>query len=502
MLKCKHASFNKKATEPAKWNSTLVTICVAFLFTGCGGGSSSSNTRPTITPMPEERLLVSSLELADPILKSCFVDQAAEQSWVYADEIESVRCSSEAVDSLEGMEVFLDLPEVSLREIHLFFNTIDIEPLSNLKTLTNLSLGGLIIDNIDQLRTLTQLESLRFSGMPNYDGVNCNSRSGIESFGAVANLTNLRILRLSGCFAIDADYNAIGELENLEHLIISDNLWITELPPLKSMTKLQSLSLSGSPRISNIEVLRDVPELIALSLDGRVISNNHTVLSALTKLKSLAIDDSYLPDLNPLENMLELESIIFGWAELDFNPKGNVSDLTPLANLTKLRVLRLLHQSITDLTPLVGQTQLTEINLIDNNITDITMLRDMANLRELYLNENSIEFLPNLGNLNVLESLSLNRNRIVDISALSSLETLTRLELDNNKIVDLSPLMGLDQVTLLSLDRNQFIELDPLMEMMGLERLSLLNNIFPCSERDDFIAARPAIEVEWGSRCL
>ena len=58
----------------------------------------------------------------------------------------------------------------------------------------------------------------------------------------------------------------------------------------------------------------------------------------------------------------------------------NISDLTPLAQLTQLRDLNLSHNNVSDLTPLTQLTQLRELYLYGNNISDLTPL---AHLRRL-----------------------------------------------------------------------------------------------------------------------
>lgn len=72
----------------AKGIPTVVVFFAVVLLTGCGGGSSSSAPQPSPDPTPEGRLQVASLNLADSTLKRCVVEQAAEQSWVYVDEID------------------------------------------------------------------------------------------------------------------------------------------------------------------------------------------------------------------------------------------------------------------------------------------------------------------------------------------------------------------------------------------------------------------------------
>ncbi|MCL1998214.1 MAG: stalk domain-containing protein [Turicibacter sp.] len=72
---------------------------------------------------------------------------------------------------------------------------------------------------------------------------------------------------------------------------------------------------------------------------------------------------------------------------------SNITDLTPLANLTHLRVLILNNNQITDLTPLANLHNLTTLWLHNNQITDLTPLANLPNLTNLIIFNNPIQSL-------------------------------------------------------------------------------------------------------------
>ena len=153
-----------------------------------------------------------------------------------------------------------------------------------------------------------------------------------------------------------------------------------------------------------------------------------------------------------------------------------LSDLSPVASLTGLTVLRLQNNKITNLSPIASLTRLTELNLRGNQITELGPLINLINLRELYLSENNIPDLGPLINLINLRVLYLDLNQITDSGPLINLTNLRELYLNSNKIRDLSALASLTSLTELSLWGNQISDLSPLASLTGLTHLYLMDN--------------------------
>ena len=109
---------------------------------------------------------------------------------------------------------------------------------------------------------------------------------------------------------------------------------------------------------------------------------------------------------------------------------ANLSDLTGLEHATNLITLSLTgeyivaenrwvnNNSVSDLSPIAGLTRLTSLNILEKDITNISAVAGLTNL----------------------SSLSLWGNSISDISAVAELINLTWLALYKNKVSDISPL--------------------------------------------------------------
>ena len=82
---------------------------------------------------------------------------------------------------------------------------------------------------------------------------------------------------------------------------------------------------------------------------------------------------------------------------------GHRGDLSPLANLTSLTMLRIRYSAASDLTAVKNLTNLEELNLSCPQATDLSPLARLTKLRKLLLNTRATELTPleNLTNIEI-----------------------------------------------------------------------------------------------------
>ena len=166
-------------------------------------------------------------------------------------------------------------------------------------------------------------------------------------------------------------------------------------------------------------------------------------MAALTRLEVPNANISNLTGLEFATNLTRLElGVEYVEAERRWLNSNSVSNLSPLAELTKLTELSVRNNDISDISPLVGLTNLTRLWSDNNNITDISPVVGLANLTYLNLGGNNITDISPVAGLTNLTNLALANNGITDISAVVKLTHLTELHLGWNKISDLSPLIA------------------------------------------------------------
>ena len=101
---------------------------------------------------------------------------------------------------------------------------------------------------------------------------------------------------------------------------------------------------------------------------------------------------------------------------------NRISDLTPLRDLTNLKVLTLACNAVENLTPLIKLTNLTVLSLTENKITDLQPLANLTNLQQLYID--NYYYSP----------LWAGDNHITDLTPLQNLRNLWRLDVHRNPI--------------------------------------------------------------------
>ena len=193
-------------------------------------------------------------------------------------------------------------------------------------------------------------------------------------------------------------------------------------------------------------------------------------------LTSLQAPQNGISSLEGLQDFINLQTL-----ELDGN---NISDITPLADLTQLTSLHLgrvtteaaFGNSVSDIGPLENLTNLEFLFLDSNQIGDISKLANLTQLKQLGLSSNSISDISTVANLTGLTFLEIGFNQVSDLTPVASLTNLTTMAASFNMISDLTPLSGLTGLTVIAMDENSVADLSPLTPLTHLSFLSLVGN--------------------------
>ena len=203
-----------------------------------------------------------------------------------------------------------------------------------------------------------------------------------------------------------SDLTGLELATNLEWLKIQGNQ-ISDISPLEGLTKLDLLDISGN-EIIDLSPLAGLKNLRHV----KVSHNNISDLSPLAGLSNLGRFDSWGNPLSDLSSLVGLEII---------DICGGEPDISTLKGAKNLRELYLLGCQVSDVSPVAELTGLTRLGLPGNRISDISRLAELTNLKWLELADNDIS----------------------DVSPLAQLKNLTWLHLGGNMISDFSPLDGL-----------------------------------------------------------
>ncbi len=230
-------------------------------------------------------------------------------------------------------------------------------------------------------------------------------------------------------------------------------------------------------------LISDVHTITYFRADSADIQNIEG-MEYFISLDTLFMKVNQISDISPLQNLTQLT-----WLHLWDN---QISDITALQNLTQLHYLDLRSNQISDLTPLQNLIQLHYLELGDNQISDLTPLQNLAQLQSLSLWINQISDISPLQNLTQLHYLELGGNQISDLTPLQNLAQLIWLDMWNNQISDITPLQNLTQLYWLNVGGNQISDITPLDNITQLTLLALGYN-----QISDLTALQNLTELTW-----
>lgn len=304
---------------------------------------------------------------------------------------------------------------------------------------------------------------------------------------------------------LDADITVLGP-DNVERTVTETTVFQDAVVGDWAVTASSIAEAPGSwdptPNGDNVQVTRDgssastvrysytcatVVNFTDATLETRVrsalgVGNGHAITCGdMASLRTLDVGNSCCDRLPPnnlvgLEWAIGLEELVVRYSE--------VSDLSPLANLPRLRSLSVTKSNIADLTPLSTVTTLEVLNAGNNFITDLSPIAGNTALTVLDLNNNS----------------SLESDDLEDLEQLVSLQTLQIFNIGG--IVTLEPLSPLVSLEILGANYTRITNLDGLQDMPNLRIVaasnSFVNDLSHIVDNEDFNSGSLSV----GNSCL
>lgn len=153
-----------------------------------------------------------------------------------------------------------------------------------------------------------------------------------------------------------------------------------------------------------------------------------------------------------LNSCEEVEAALLKLNSLDISI-SKISDIRPLQDAKKLRVLIMHDNIITDVSP-IAKLPIRWLNISDNPIFDISPLSRMHTLETLWGARMDVSDIGSLSRMKNLKYVSLEQNSIRDVSVFSSIKTVEFLGLAKNEIEDFYDLGTHPTLKFLSLKGN------------------------------------------------
>lgn len=157
----------------------------------------------------------------------------------------------------------------------------------------------------------------------------------------------------------------------------------------------------------------------------------------------------------------EFPTIKFVW-EIDLGYWGKVrTDATAYSTRSRKTDIQMKRRLTNEtVQPLRYCTDLVALDLGHQNISDLSFLRPLKKLKVVILADNRISDIGVLGELPELEYIEMFMNRITDVSPLANLANLHDLNICSNKVSDFTPLCSIKTLERLWYARNEYSKRD------------------------------------------
>ena len=409
----------------------------------------------------------------------------------------------ENIDNVSGL--------TKLTYLNLSDNLIsNVEPLKSLTKLSSLYLSNNKISDISSLKNLNELSSVKLDGNKIKDFSSINDKKGIFEkiiHNQNVDLENVEVsektFEIDNVFVglekiakggnIKVSTEAEGVTVTLESGKLNFSLTNKAMENIKEGLKLtvkfkfeNEMDYENNPTVLNLNVnlvkpakkyveIEDAKLLKVINKNlGKNRADNQKVtveeMESLTELSIFLKEDGSADFSESAKySILGKPTSLKGTKDFKFAVTRGMKSIKGLEYAKNLKKLKLNENEISDISPLKNLTKLEYLEIQRNRIVDVNPLKNLTNLKFLKLYNNLIEDIAPLSNLTNLTGLDLHYNvtvggdeshkiiskGITDISALKNLKKLEFLDISANRIEDISILKNFDKIKDLDFSGNR-----------------------------------------------
>ena len=245
--------------------------------------------------------------------------------------------------------------------------------------------------------------------------------------------------------------------------IINDN----DIAKLKELKNLEKLIIKNCFMDDNdVKVIGELTKLKELSLEGNTDITDVSPLNNLTNLNTLNLNKTKTKDISCLNNLTGLHFLYIN--------ETNVSDISIIGTYQNLIILHMDSVSGLNTQTITIPESVTNLSCMDDGIDDISFLSGVTGLETFHAGQNKISDISILAGC-PLGDVRLNKNNISNISALADKTRLSNLDLSDNDISDITPLTSCTAI-FIKLNNNNISDISPLVSNTRLCNLELVGN--------------------------
>jgi hypothetical protein len=299
--------------------------------------------------------------------------------------------------------------------------------------------------NIANNKDITSLQPL--TNLTMLDQLYCQG-SGINDLRPLMQLTELKDLNLSSTKV--ADLTPLKNSKKLNRLLF-DNTDVSSVLPLMELTELRTLYCDNSPVIED-----EIVEFLLKHPDCQVIYRTEELLSWWDGLpeiwKLIAADHitySTQPNREQLHELTNLRKLDLDANKDISNRLLEITNLDPLKNMILLESLIFSNTRVTSLSPLSGMSRLKSLVCTNNPVESLQPLSNLLSLEFLDIQNTLVKQLALIGPLRNLKKLNCSGTQIKNLKGVEFLENLEQIDCFNTKVKNLKPLQNLSKLRLI-----------------------------------------------------
>jgi Leucine-rich repeat (LRR) protein len=252
-----------------------------------------------------------------------------------------------------------------------------------------------------------------------------------------------------------------------------------ELVPPRSMEDAEALAGSSDNVVPLLRHRRmKAREAAACVRTLRLVGTDSAkrVLEGYIDDKRQAVVAELSQAVNPLR-LAAVRDLLLHGDELSTTLARQVTDLSPLSNLTTLEKLNLRGTAITDCSPLRTLKALEILDLSQTGISSIDGIADLKKITNLDISDTHVHDITPISNFELIRELDCKHTPITDLQPLANLAGLEIVNIAETKVEDLKALHGLNSIKDLDISDLPKFEWKTLGSLSTIERLRAYKTI-------------------------
>jgi hypothetical protein len=307
------------------------------------------------------------------------------------------------IKGLEPLTALINLDELNISNTPV----VDLGPLKKSAHLRTLDISGTAVASLEPVRNLRQLEKLYLEGTEITDlepleqaenlGLLNIEHTGINSLDPLAGVKDLEIIWADQSGLTPEVVNRFMDGNpGCEIIYMTDMLesWWAGVPPEWKAIFLDALELTDPP---GREGLHQVMNLEELTIENNLDISDLEPLKMLSRLRMLQISETRISGLAPLKGASRLEKLICR--------KSPLSEIASIAALTSLRYLDLSSTHVSDYSLVALLTGLEYINISGTPVRNLKWVKSLPNLSQIDFYNTGISSLSDLEGLPALKTV-------------------------------------------------------------------------------------------------